>query len=237
MTLDEFQEQLELRFHNIALLEQALTHRSYLNEQPDDTLLDNERLEFLGDAVLDFLVTDVLFRHFPDMPEGELTRLRAALVRTETLAQVGQACRLGEMLHISKGEESTGGRERRNILCDAFEALVGALYLDQGLPVVERFAVPRLMPLVEHILAEGLHIDARSLFQERSQAMYNITPVYRVISAEGPDHDIEFTVEVLVGEETFGQGTGRSKQMAAQAAARDALRQLEEQAAPAQSPT
>ncbi len=235
MSLDEFQEQLGLRFRNMALLEQALTHRSYLNEQPDETLGDNERLEFLGDAVLDFLMTDVLFRQYPDMPEGELTRLRAALVRTETLAQVAHECRIGEALRMSKGEESTGGRERRTILCDAFEALVGALYLDQGLKAVEQFAVPLLMPLVEYILAERLHIDARSLFQEWSQAVHNITPVYRVTAAEGPDHDKEFIVEVLVGEEIVGQGAGHSKQSAAQSAARDALHRLEVQSSPAQS--
>ncbi len=232
MNLDDYQVQLNLRFNNTALLEQALTHRSYLNEQTDESVQDNERLEFLGDAVLDFVITDVLYQHYPHMPEGELTRLRAALVRTETLAQVAQELKLGEMLRMGKGEEISGGRERRNILCDAFEALLGALYLDQGVIAAENFAVPRLLPMVAYILAEGLHIDARSMFQEWSQATHNVTPVYRVVTEIGPDHEKIFTVEVLVGEEIAGLGHGRSKQSAAQSAAREALRQLEMQSPP-----
>lgn len=232
MDLQDLQARLKLQFHNPALLQQALTHRSYLNEQAEEGVQDNERLEFLGDAVLDFVITDVLYQHYPHMPEGELTRLRAALVRTETLAQVAQELGLGDMLRMGKGEEISGGRVRRNILCDAFEALLGALYLDQGVLAAEHFAVPRLLPLVEYILAEGLHIDARSMFQEWSQATRNLTPVYRVVSEIGPDHEKEFTVEVLVGEEIAGEGKGRSKQTAAQAAARDALRQLEAQPPP-----
>lgn len=228
MNLTEFQEQLGLEFRNLNLLQQALTHRSYLNEQDDKLLADNERMEFLGDAVLDFLTANALYQRYRDMPEGELTRLRAALVRTETLAQVALECRIGDVLRISKGEETSGGRQRQNILCDAFEALVGALYLDQGLAAVEMFAMPRLVPLLEHILAEGLHKDARSMLQEWSQSVYNLTPDYRVVEASGPDHDKEFTIEVLIGEQVVGTGYGRSKQLGAQSAARSALRQLEQ---------
>ncbi|MBZ0292871.1 MAG: ribonuclease III [Anaerolineae bacterium] len=229
MDLKLFQAELGLQFSDELLLEQALTHRSYLNEQDGEGVGDNERLEFLGDSVLDFLITDLLYRKFPEMPEGEMTRLRAALVRTDTLAQVGRECRLGPVLRMGKGEEQSGGRDRRNILCDAFEALVGALYLDQGVAAVERFVMPRLFPLIEYILAEGLHRDARSMFQEWSQAQHNVTPVYRVASEEGPDHEKAFTVEVLVDETIAGRGTGPSKQTAAQAAARNALRIIEEQ--------
>lgn len=227
MNIQQFQQQHHLQFQNRALLEQALTHRSYLNEQEDDSLRDNERLEFLGDAVLDFVVTRVLFARFPQMPEGELTRLRAALVRTDTLADVAAELEIGEVLFMGHGEELSGGRHRRNLLCDAFEALLGALYIDQGLEAVADFAIPRLIPMVDYILAEGLHIDARSKLQEWSQAEVGITPVYEVIAEDGPDHEKEFTVEVMIGEQIVGQGQGHSKQIAAQAAARSALRALE----------
>jgi ribonuclease-3 len=227
MDIHNFQQQHSLHFHDQSLLNQALTHRSYLNEQDDTELLDNERLEFLGDAVLDFIVTRILFAQFPQMPEGELTRLRSALVRTETLADIAAQLELGAVLRISRGEDLTGGRLRRSLLCDAFEALLGALYLDQGLEAVADFVVPLLMPMVDHILAEGLHMDARSKLQEWSQATHGETPIYEVISEEGPDHEKEFTTEVLIGERVIGQGQGRSKQMAAQAAARHVLKLLE----------
>jgi ribonuclease-3 len=227
MDIRHFQQQHQLQFQNRALLEQALTHRSFINEQMDDTLGDNERLEFLGDAVLDFIITRVLFSRFPQMPEGELTRLRAALVRTDTLAEVAADLGIGDVLFMGRGEELSGGRQRRSLLCDAFEALLGALYLDQGLEAAADFAVPRLIPMVDYILAEGLHIDARSKLQEWSQAEVALTPVYEVVSEAGPDHEKEFTVEVLIGEQRVGQGQGHSKQMAAQSAARAALRALE----------
>ena len=227
MGIQKFLRQHHLQFENRALLEQALTHRSYLNEQEDVALGDNERLEFLGDAVLDFVVTRVLFDRFPQMPEGELTRLRAALVRTDTLAEVAAEMGIGDVLFMGHGEELSGGRQRRTLLCDAFEALLGALYLDQGLEAVADFAIPQLIPMVDHILAQGLHIDARSKLQEWSQAEVALTPVYEVISEVGPDHEKEFTVEVQIGQQIVGQGQGHSKQVAAQSAARAALRALE----------
>ena len=235
MDIQQFQAMHGLHFHNPALLEQAMTHRSFLNEQEDQNVRDNERLEFLGDAVLDFVMTRVLFAQFPDLPEGDLTRLRAALVRTDTLAEVAASMSIGEVLRMGRGEELTGGRQRRNLLCDAFEALLGALYLDQGLEPVADFVVPRLMPLVDYILAEGLHIDARSKLQEWSQAVHGETPVYMVISEDGPDHEKEFTVEVLIGEHSISQGRGRSKQLAAQSAARAALKLIEGGQSPASS--
>jgi ribonuclease-3 len=227
MDIQQFQALHDLQFHDSMLLEQAMTHRSFLNEQDDLTVLDNERLEFLGDAVLDFVMTRVLFAQFPDLPEGDLTRLRAALVRTETLAEVAAGMGIGEALRMGRGEELTGGRQRRNLLCDAFEALLGALYLDQGLEAVAEFVVPRLMPMVDYILAEGLHIDARSRLQEWSQATHGETPVYMVIGEAGPDHEKVFTVEVLIGEQAISLGHGRSKQLAAQSAARAALKLIE----------
>lgn len=234
MELSEFQTLIGLRFNKPELLQEALTHRSYLNEHDDEALRDNERLEFLGDSILDYLVTHMLFSRYPDMAEGELTRLRAALVRTETLAEVAGAIRIGEALRMGRGEESSGGRQRRNIRCDAFEALLGALYLDQGLDAVKQFALPLLLPRVDYILAEGLHWDARSMLQEWSQAVHGLTPVYRVVDSSGPDHDKDFRVEVVIGERVFGAGSGKSKQMAAQAAARGVLRQIEEGQLPAE---
>jgi len=227
MDFAELQARLGLRFQQPDLLAQALTHRSFLNEQPDETLGDNERLEFLGDSILDFIITNMLFHRYPDMQEGEMTRLRAALVRTDTLAELAAACHIGEALRMGKGEDSSGGRRRRTILCDAFEALLGALFLDQGLAAVEAFVLPLLAPRADYILAEGLHRDARSTLQEWSQAAYNITPVYRVVEAAGPDHDKAFTVEVMIGEQAVGRGAGKSKQLAAQAAARAVLRRIE----------
>ena len=227
MDIHEFQDQLGIQFDNQDLLLQAVTHRSYINEQADESLRDNERLEFLGDAVLDFLITGVLFERFPEMPEGELTRLRAALVRTETLADVAIQCHIGEVLRMGRGEESSGGRLRRNNLCDGFEAFLGALYLDRGQQVVREFVMPLFLPLIEYILAEGLHKDARSMLQEWSQAQISTTPTYRVVMAVGPDHDKVFTVEVMIDEQVIAAGEGRSKQSAAQAAARQALKRVE----------
>lgn len=227
MTLDGFQQQIGVRFNNTDLLQQALTHRSYINEHSSEGLQDNERLEFLGDAVLDFVTGDMLYRRFPEMPEGNLTRLRAALVRTSALAELARRCQIGQALRMGKGEEQNGGRERLNNLCNAFEALVGALFLDQGLEAVNAFVMPLLEIQLQRILAESLHIDARSELQEWSQAEHNLTPIYQMVDATGPEHAKEFVVEVSIGEQIVGRGTGHSKQAAAQAAAREALRALD----------
>ena len=221
-----FEAALGIEFHDPDLLTQALTHRSFVNEYDGDAL-DNERLEFLGDAVLDLIVADLLYRKFPRVDEGELTQLRAALVKTESLAHLGVNCRLGEYLRIGHGEELSGGRERQTILCRAFEAVIGAIYLDRGLEAVTDFVVPPLLDLLDHIIAEGLHIDARSELQERVQARLNITPDYHVAGAEGPEHAKEFRVEVAIGDRLIGRGRGGSKRAAAQDAARAALKQLE----------
>lgn len=224
MELHEFQTHNQFAFSNGDLLQQALTHRSYVNEHDATDLIDNERLEFLGDAIIDFVAGEMLFQRFPDETEGDLTRMRAALVRTESLADLAKICHIGDALRMGKGEDATGGRERVNNLCGAFEAVIGALYLDAGMDAVKRFALPLLEHLLELVLAEALDKDARSLLQEWSQAEFNVTPVYRIASEVGPDHAKLFTVEVLLGENVAGSGTGRSKQSAAQAAARDALR-------------
>jgi ribonuclease-3 len=226
---------IDLKFQNPSLLTQALTHRSYINEHGITDTGDNERLEFLGDAVLDFLVGDMLYQRYPDLPEGDLTRLRAALVRTESLASLAQQMGLGDALRMGKGEETTGGRERQTNLCAVFESLVGAIYLDQGLPAVQKFVTPQLNPLLEQIITAALDRDARSTLQEWSQAELNLTPIYRTVSASGPDHQKEFLVEVLIGDVVAGQGIGRSKQAGAQAAARSALENMKSDNPPIKS--
>lgn len=218
-----FSEQLGLEFRDYSLLSRALTHRSYLNENPNTTLEDNERLEFLGDAVIDFVVAGFLYHRFPEMDEGELTALRAALVRAESLAAFAQQIDLGRFLRLGQGEEDNGGRTRLPILCATFEAVSGAIYLDGGLEEARAFIEPFVRPALEQIRATESHKDAKSEFQVWAQARFNITPHYKVSAAEGPDHDRMFTVQVLVGREVWGEGRGRSKQVAAQAAAAAAL--------------
>ncbi len=220
---------LGLTFRDKTLLQRALTHRSYTNENPDFPLEDNERLEFLGDAVLDFVTAEYLYHRFPEMDEGELTSLRAALVRTETLARFASELGLGSYIYMGRGEEENGGRTRPAILCGCYEALVGALYLDQGLEVTKAFVIQVIRPVVRQILESEANKDAKSQLQELSQKHRRITPTYRTVSERGPDHAKEFTVAAMIGRETYGLGTGRSKQVAAQAAAQAALERLEQE--------
>ena len=221
------QERLGLAFNDLSLLQRALTHRSYINEHPEHLLEDNERLEFLGDAVLDFVAGAWLYDRFPEMDEGRLTRLRAGLVRTETLAGFARRFGLGDALLLGRGEDESGGRDRQRNLCGAFEALIGALYLDQGMDVVRSFVEPLFNPALEDILRRAADKDAKSLFQEWSQATLGETPVYRTVASRGPDHAKVFTVEVLVGSTICGTGEGGSKASAAQEAARQALAAIE----------
>lgn len=225
--LQEIQAHINLHFADSSLLERALMHRSYLNENPNTVSEDNERLEFLGDAVLDFVVGAYLYQRFPELREGELTMLRAALVRTKTLASFAKATGIGEMLRLGIGEAESGGRNRPAILCAAFEAIVGAIYLDQGLEKVTSWVEPFITPALERIIASSAHKDAKSEFQIWAQAEFNETPRYEVISAEGPDHQKVFTVTVLVAGKSWGIGRGNSKQAAAQQAASQALEKAE----------
>lgn len=232
-TLPPFEKILGIQFNNADLLTQALTHRSFVNEYDGEgEVLDNERMEFLGDAILDVIVADMLFKKFPDVSEGELTQLRAALVKTESLALLATNFNLGMYLRIGHGEESSGGRERQNNLCRGFEAVIGAMYLDSDIKTVEGFILPSLNELLDYVLEHNLHIDARSELQERIQASLRITPSYRVAGADGPDHAKEFHVEVTIGETIIGTGIGTSKRSAAQEAARAALQHLEEKGFP-----
>ena len=215
-------QQLGLRFDDAWLLRRALTHRSYVNENPE-ALEDNERLEFLGDAVLDFLVGAWLYNHFPEMSEGKLTRLRAALVGNEQLASFASQINLGEYMLLGKGEDEGGGRLRSALLGCTFEALIGALFLDQNLEAVYEFVEPFLEEETQNILNGNGDQDVKSLLQEWSQSQGLGAPTYRTVSAFGPDHDKIFEVEVIIGGEVAGRGEGHSKQAAAKNAARAAL--------------
>jgi ribonuclease-3 len=209
-------------FHSAALLVRALTHRSYLNEH-SDAGDDNERLEFLGDAVLDFVVGAFLYNRYPEMDEGGLTRLRSALVRTEQLATFAGDLEIGSRLRLGKGEADTGGRQRPSLLCAAFEAMVGAYYIDAGQDAVRVFVEHLLTRAVEQIIASQKEVDPKSEFQEWAQAERSQTPHYVQVSVTGPDHNREYMVEAFVGQESYGFGSGASKQAATQAAAQTAL--------------
>jgi ribonuclease-3 len=221
--IDAFAARWGLTFGDLGLLRMALTHRSFLNEHPELDWDDNERLEYLGDAVLDLLLGEHLYLSFPEAREGELTALRAALVRRSTLARFAEELGIGEALFMGHGEIETGGRERAATLCGAFEAVVGALYLDQGIGG----AAALVMPLVEAELSaaqvEVSDKDPKSRLQELSQGALGVTPRYRTVKAEGPDHAKMFTVEVSIAGVVCGVGLGSAKQIAAQEAAIAAL--------------
>lgn len=216
---------LGLHFTNLHLLVRALTHRSYVNENPN-AIEDNERLEFLGDAVLDFVVGAWVYNHFPEMQEGDLTRIRSALVRTDTLAKFARQLDLGPALRLGRGELASGGRLRDNLLCATFEAVIGALYLDRGIPAVEKFIEPLLASASDKVASHVERYDPKSTLQEWAQSNKLGTPRYTTVASSGPDHARVFTVDVQVNGKVFGQGVGSSKQAAAQAAAQAALESL-----------
>lgn len=218
-------------FKDPQLLVTALSHRSALNEKSQSGTTantSNERLEFLGDAVLELAATLYLYEDRPDEDEGKLTAYRSALVRTETLASLAKELKLNEKMFLSKGEEQGGGRDNESLLADLMEAVIGAIYLDQGFNVVQEFLAEHLFPKFNQILANKSYKDQKSLLQEEVQALSLSTPVYRVVKAIGPDHNKEFTIEVLVDDEVWGVGLGHSKQLAQQAAASQALKKLVE---------
>ena len=212
-------------FRDPSLLRRALTHRSYLNEHPEQQT-DNERLEFLGDAVLDFVTGAFLYHQYPEMHEGQLTRLRAALVKTEQLAAFAEQLNINNLMLIGKGENEAGGRQRYSLLCATFEAIIGAYFLDSGIEATRRFVEPLFQPVAQTIVRAESDMDSKSLFQEWSQAELGQTPHYVLVATTGPDHEKEFVMEVRLGEDTYGSGAGRNKRLAAQAAAYDALSRL-----------
>ncbi|MBU6321000.1 MAG: ribonuclease III [Patescibacteria group bacterium] len=217
------EREIGVEFAKKELLGEALTHRSYLNEHREYKGNHNERLEFLGDAVLELASTRFLFDTFPAKPEGELTAYRAALVNTNSLAESAQALNVGEHLRLSKGEQKDTGRARGIILADAFEAIIGAIYLDQGYDAAAAFIARTILAKLDSLLAKGAHQDAKSRYQEVAQERRGVTPSYKVLAEEGPDHAKRFTVGVFLGEREAARGDGPSKQEAEQAAAQAAL--------------
>jgi ribonuclease-3 len=217
------EERIGVRFKNGSLLEEALVHSSYVNEQPAASLESNERLEFLGDAVIGLLVADELFAAYPSLDEGKLTELRTHLVRRDTLAEAARRLELGSALLLGKGEEAGGGRSRPTNLACAYEAVVGAIFLDRGLDAARRFITSSLRPEFEQMRRQPFPADPKSALQELTQAQFQAAPVYRMLRSEGPDHARKFTVEVTVGGKSIGVGEGSSKQLAEKDAAQHAL--------------
>lgn len=228
VTPQELATRIKFPFPHLRLITRALTHRSYVNEHPE-VPEDNERLEFLGDAVLDFIVGAWLYHRFPEMAEGQLTRMRSALVRTEQLAKFARKLNLGPAMRLGRGELYGGGRDRDALLCDTFEALVGALYLHGDVDAVRTFIFPFLEEAAEEIALQPDVYDAKSRLQEWAQARKLGIPRYETRHAEGPDHAKTFTVEVFINGKLCGSGAGPNKQMAAQSAAADALNKIAEE--------
>ena len=215
-SIEKLQERIGYRFSDMTLLEHAMVHRSYANETEMPPLSDNERLEFLGDAVLEIAVSDYLYRERPLLPEGELSKLRASLVCEPTLAVCAKEVGIGDFVRLSHGENSSGGRERKSILSDAFEAVIGAIYLDGGMEPATQFIVERLLSDIEH---KQLFFDSKTKLQELVQGAHDGQISYNLLKEEGPDHAKSFTVEVCVDEKRIGVGTGHSKKAAEQEAA------------------
>lgn len=218
-----FEEKTCIKFKDKNLLKQAFIHRSYINENPNTGLTHNERLEFLGDAVLELIVTDYLYKKYPSSSEGELTAFRSALVNAIIISDVASKIEMNDFLLLSKGEAKDIGKARQYILANTYEAYVGALYLDRGYDKAEEFVTDTLLPYTEEIVSKKLWRDAKSLVQEKAQEHNGVTPSYKVLHESGPDHDKHFTVGIFFGGELIAEGKGKSKQEAEQGAAMSAL--------------
>lgn len=223
MKFEAFEKKIGVSFKHKELLRQAFTHRSYINENRSGGLGHNERLEFLGDAVLELVTTEFLYGKYPESTEGDLTSYRAAMVNAITLADVASRLGINDLLLLSKGEAKDRGRARQYILANTFEALVGAIYLDQGYEGAQRFIAREVLPLIDEIVEKKLWLDAKSYFQELAQDKVGITPSYNLVRESGPDHDKKFTVGVFLEGEMVAEGEGKSKQEAEQEAAKQAL--------------
>jgi len=221
------QKRLEIEFENLALLDESLTHSSFVNERENKTGRDNEGLEFLGDAVLGMVVSHHLYTLFPSYPPGEYSTLKAALVNKSTLARYAREISLGKYLKLGRGEEKSDGRERDSLLADALEAIIGAVFLDQGLDAARKFILDFVTPSVEELGQQKERRDPKSLLQNITQERFKILPKYRVVSETGPDHRRKFEVELLIKGDVYGKGRGGSKKTAEQTAAKEALRKLE----------
>jgi len=220
--LDSFQQIINYKFKDISLLVESLTHKSYLNE--NKLKKSYERLEFLGDSILEFWISDFLFRHFPDFPEGKLTNLRALSVCTQNLSLIAKKIHLGQYFLLSLGEDRGGGRQNDSLLEDVFEALVGAIYLDSDLTQAFKFLNLYLLPQVKKLSQKKVYKDPKSIFQEIAQAKFNITPHYQVLSESGPDHQKTFKVAVFIDKKQIAEGEGKSKQKAEEMASIEALK-------------
>ena len=227
--LDEFQDRIKIKFSDVSHLNQSLIHRSYINENRSLGLTSNERYEFLGDAVLELWSSKTLFDLFPDYNEGNLTNLRAMIVRTETLAKIAKSITLDQIILLSRGEESHGGRDNISILADAFESLIGAIYLDQGYDSAAQFLDNFLLPTAKELSQSKIYKDPKSLFQEIAQAKRGVTPHYATLSETGPDHQKTFEVGAYIGDELIAKGTGPSKQAAEEQASIRATKKLNNQ--------
>lgn len=225
MTFEELQKAIGIQFRNVDLLHQAFFHRSYLNEAKH-VHESNERLEFLGDAVLSFLTSEFLYASYPHYPEGTLTNIRSSLVKTTSLSRIAETLYLGELLFLSHGEEDSGGRTNQSLLADTFEALLGAIYLDSGIDKAKQFLSNHLFPNTKEIVEKKTYVDYKSLLQEIIQEQSRISPTYRVIKSEGPDHAKIFWMEAVAGDKSIATGSGKSKQEAEQKAARTALEKM-----------
>lgn len=223
MEIQAFKDTLKISFSNDKLLEQAFIHRSYINENPRSGFSHNERLEFLGDAVLELVVTEYLYAKFPQHNEGDLTAYRSALVNAVTLGGIAKELHFNDMLKLSKGEAKDVTRARSSILADAYEAFTGALYLDQGYLAAKDFITRSLLGKTDEIIRKGLYKDAKSFVQEKSQEHFGVTPSYRVLKEEGPDHDKIFSVGIFFSDDMIAEGEGKSKQEAETKAAKNAL--------------
>jgi ribonuclease-3 len=224
--LKGLQQRLDTKFKEESLLQQAFIHSSYINENPDYPIADNERLEFLGDALLSFIVADEVYIKFPDFDEGELTEIRAFLTRQETLAEIADALELGNHLVLGKGEAASGGRHKQTNLADAFEALIGAIYIDQGIDVVRHFILGQLSRRLSEVRLTGIGRNYKALLQELTQAKHKQLPAYRIAETSGPDHNKRFVVEVTLGDNVIGLGSGKTKRSAEMEAARFAWEKL-----------
>ncbi len=223
MDFSLFEKQINIIFRNKAILKQAFVHRSYINENKSSGLEHNERLEFLGDAVLELVVTDYLYNKYPTKPEGDLTAYRSSLVNSNTLSVAASKLEVNNFLLLSKGEAKDTGRARQYILANAFEAIIGAIYVDQGYDVAKKFISEHIFDLIDDIVEKGTWIDAKSSFQEKAQEEVGITPLYKTTKEAGPDHNKQFTVGLYLNSDLISEGVGKSKQEAEQDAARKAL--------------
>lgn len=224
-SFEDFEQVIKIKFNDRELLKQALTHRSYINEHRGAKFGHNERLEFLGDAVLELAITRFLFDKYPSKSEGDLTAIRSALVNADTCAKVAENLNVNDYLLLSRGEAKDTGRARQYILANALEAIIGAIYLDQGYDAALGFIMANVAPLTERVVAEELWVDAKSKFQEKAQEIMGITPSYKTLKETGPDHDKTFTVGVFLKDQLVAEGEGDSKQQAEQKAARAASKE------------